>query len=249
MENAMMIALSRQMTLKREMDITANNIANMSTAGFKVEKMLLKQNPQGPAQGRAGALDGPRKVSFVQDWGLARDFSTGQIESTGRPLDVALKGRGFFVVDTDNGARYTRNGRLTLDDTGTLTTSDGKAILDDADKPIVLTPGSRPPVIDADGSIMVDGALVATLKIVDFENLGALKKDGAGRYEAPAKAAPQVVDNPKAMQGSLERSNVVPIMEMNRMIQITRAYQSVSNMLNQEERLNKQTIERLGRVR
>lgn len=244
MENAMLVALSRQMTLRREMSITANNLANMSTAGFKVEKMLVSAKDDTAARHE----DGPTHVDFVQDWGVARDFSDGQIEATGRPLDVALVGPGFFAVDTDEGERYTRDGRFTVDATGTLTTSDGKAVLDDSGAPILLDTNSSAPKIDSQGVVSVDGQQVARLRIVGFADLGSLSKDGAGRYSAPDGLQPEELEAPKVMQAHLERSNVVPILEMNRMIEVTRSYQAVSNMLNSQEDLTKTAIQRLGRV-
>jgi flagellar basal-body rod protein FlgF len=244
MENALMIALSRQMTLRRELSVTANNLANMTTAGFKVEKLLLA-----PKQGAtASHEDGPRKISFVQDWGVARDFSDGVIEITGRPLDMALVGPGFFAIETPQGERYTRDGRFTVDETGILTTSDGMTVLDEGDAPILLDAYGAAPHVDRKGVVSVDGAEVARLKIVGFSALGELAKDGAGRYQAKDGVIAEVIEAPKVMQAYLERSNVVPIMEMNRMIEVTRSYQAVTNMLKSEEDTSRQAIQRLGRV-
>ena len=245
MENALLVGLTRQMTLRRQMNVIANNIANLSTAGFKVEKILLRRVDDT----KASQADGPRQVSFVQDWGVARNFSQGQIENTNRALDVALSGRGFFVVDTPQGPRYTRDGRFSIDNNGTLSTADGKAVLDDSDQPIVLNTDGATPVIDKDGSVLVDGQEVARLKIADFANLGVLHKTGEGRFSAPGDIDVKTVTSPGVMQGHLERSNVVPILEINRMIEITRSYQSVSNLLNQEQNLSRRTIERMGAVR
>lgn len=245
MENALMVGLSRQLVLRKKMNITANNIANMSTTGFKVEKILLQRfNQTGASQ-----ADGPATVSFVKDRGMVRDFRTGQIEHTGRALDLALSGRGFFVVETDDGIRYTRDGRFSVDNNGTLSTADGKAVLDDSDSPIVLNTTDETPVITKAGSVQVGGQEIARLKIADFAALSTLHKTGEGRFEAPADAPELTVQNPNIMQSALERSNVVPIMEMNRMIEITRSYQSISNLLNQEQNLTRRAIQRLGSVR
>ncbi len=244
MENAMMVALSRQVTLRRELSITANNLANMSTTGFKVEKLLLASN-----EGKtASHSDGPRKISFANDWGVARDFSDGVIENTDRPLDMALSGKGFFVVETPEGDRYTRDGRFTVDETGSLSTADGMGVLDETGAPVLLDANGGAPKIDRKGVITVDGQEVARLKIVDFDDKGALSKDGYARFVAPADAVPQIVENPTVMQGFLERSNVVPILEINRMIEVNRAYQAVSSMLKKQEDTSKQAIQRLGRV-
>jgi len=244
MENALMVALSRQVTLRRELSITANNIANMSTAGFKVEKLLLAAN-QGT---EASHNDGPKKINFVTDWGVARDFSDGVIENTGRPLDMALVGDGFFVVETPDGDRYTRDGRFTVDETGSLSTSDGMAVLDQSGAPILLDTNGGAPKIDQKGVVTVNGDEVARLKVVDFAILGDLSKDGNARFRALDNAEPQIVENPKVMQAFLERSNVVPIIEITKMMEVNRAYQAVSNMLKKQEDMNRQAIQRLGRV-
>ncbi len=245
MDNALMVGLTRQMTLRRQMDVTANNIANMSTAGFKVEKLLVRRVDDGPAS----HADGPSRISFVQDWGVARNFADGQIENTGRPLDLAITGAGFFVVETPEGERYTRDGRFSVDDTGTLSTADGKAVLDNSGSPIVLNASGEAPVITTKGSVQVGGVEIAKLQIANFTSLGVLEKSGEGRFVAAPGAEILEMENPVIMQAHLERSNVVPIAEMSRMIETTRAYQSISNMLNQEETLSRRTIERLGSVR
>lgn len=245
MENALMVGLTRQMVLRRQMDITANNLANMSTAGFKVEKILLRRHEGAPASHQ----DGPAKISFVEDWGVARNFSDGRIEDTGRPLDVAVVGRGFFAIETPDGEHYTRDGRFSIDNTGTLVASDGMTVLDKAGGPIVMDQNGQSPIIKANGAVIVNDVEVAQLKVVNFASLGVLKKSGDGRYSVPDNTEVLDIENPKLLQAHLERSNVVPISEITRMTEITRAYQSMSNLLKQSEELSKRTVERLGRVR
>jgi flagellar basal-body rod protein FlgF len=240
-----MVGLTRQMVLRRQMDITANNIANMSTAGFKVEKLLLRNVTSGPAT----AMGGAAKINFVQDTGVTRRFSDGQLDKTGRSLDLAIRGPGFFVIETPDGERYTRDGRFAVNDVGILSTSDGMAVLDDGGAQITLDVNGEAPIITKEGSVQVGGLEVARLDIANFENLDSLKKVGEGRFKAPANAAVQAVENPVVLQHFLERSNVVGIVEMSRMIQTTRAYQSVSNMLSKAETLSERTIQRLGTVR
>lgn len=245
MENAMMVALSRQITLRRELSITANNLANMSTAGFKVEKMLLASNPGKSAN----HTDGPAKINFVQGWGVSRNFSDGRIEMTNRPMDMALVGPGFFVIETEQGEKYTRDGRFDVDETGTLVSADGNPVLDDTNSPILLDAFGSSPEISKNGTVFVAGAEVARLKVVQFPQLGQLSKDGSGRYSAAPDAEQTVIENPRIMQGFLERSNVVPILEISKMIEVTRAYKSVTNMLKSQEDNSKDAIKRLGRVR
>src|SRR6478735_1444082 len=114
MDNAVYVGLSRQMILRRELDIVANNIANADTTGFKVESLMAKAQPQAPAVTQGG----PRPVKFVADAGVARDFGQGSLYRTEAPFDLAIEGKAFFKINTANGERYTRDGHFRVDDQG-----------------------------------------------------------------------------------------------------------------------------------
>src|SRR5215472_12182027 len=116
MDNALYVGLSRQMVLRRQMDIVANNIANADTNGFKVESLLTTETPGPPAS----TFEGPKPVKFVAANGVARDFSQGSFKRTDAPLDVAIEGKGFFKVTTKTGDRFTRDGHFRMDDQGQL---------------------------------------------------------------------------------------------------------------------------------
>ena len=116
MDNALFVSLSRQMVLKREMDIVANNIANADTTGFKVETLMTRTEPKNPAN----TAPGPRPVKFVLDDGVVRNFTQGTLRSTGGTFDVGVEGDGFFTISTAQGDRYTRDGRFHMDTTGRL---------------------------------------------------------------------------------------------------------------------------------
>ena len=105
MENALYVGLSRQMTLRRQLDIVANNIANADTTGFKVEQPLVQTEPRAPAR----SDDGPNPIKFVLDNGLARDFSQGSLKITNATFDLAIDGPGFFQIATPAGDRFTRD--------------------------------------------------------------------------------------------------------------------------------------------
>ena len=153
MQNAQLIGLSRQVALSRELDVVANNIANLNTTGFKADGSLFEEFLSPTA--RAGNLSGAdSKVSFVRDRGTWHDMSPGPIQSTGSPLDVAIDGKGFLVVQTPRGERYTRNGALQINGTGQLVTSDGNPVLGDGG-PIVFQPNDHQVQISQDGTISV----------------------------------------------------------------------------------------------
>ncbi len=126
MDNTMLIGLTRQLTLRRQMDVVANNIANANTQGFKAERMMLEPD----TSYRARHQDGPNRAQFVDEWAMGRDFSQGSLTNTGRPLDLALQGDGFFMVEMDGVERFTRDGAFTLNPLGELVASDGAQVLD-----------------------------------------------------------------------------------------------------------------------
>ena len=244
MENAAYVGLSRQMTLRRELDVVANNIANADTNGFKVEQLLVGSEV-GERARNAFVRPG---VSFVLDNGVGRDFSAGALSQTGRSLDFAIEGDGaFFKVQDGNGEAYTRDGAFTLDPTGRLTTKQGQAVLGEAGE-IVLDTTLGEISVGADGTITQDDQVVGRLAVVRFESLGALEKGGDGLYRNASNAAATEAPEAQIRQGMLEGSNVNPILEITNLIEIQRAYESVRRMIENTNDLSRRSVERLGRV-
>lgn len=245
MENAGYIALSRQMTLRRELDIAANNLANVDTAGFKVEQLLVAT--ENGAKARNHAVDGPGR--FVLDTGVGRDFSQGPVTQTGNPLDFAIEGEGaFFSVGGPEGERYTRNGRFTTDETGRLVTAGGLPVLGEGGAEIIFDREKSAPSVSADGVITQDGERVGKLAVVRFEALGVLSKDGDGLYVNSSNEQPQAAADARVRQAMVEGSNVKPLLEITNLIEITRAYERMARMIENNNDLSKRSVERLGRV-
>jgi flagellar basal-body rod protein FlgF len=242
-ENAAYIGLSRQMTLRRELDIVANNIANANTTGFKVEQLLV-----GTEVGARARNDSIKPgASFVLDNGVGRDFGQGALQQTGRSLDFGIEGEGaFFTVNDGTGDAYTRDGAFTLDPTGKLVTKAGLAVQGDGGD-IILDPALGAAVIGEDGTISQNGALVGKLTLARFETLGALSKDGDGLYRNRSNSTPIDATGAKISQGSLEASNVNPLTEITSMIEISRAYEQATRMIENVNDLSKRAVERLGR--
>jgi len=242
MDNALMIGLQSQRVLQRRMDLAAGNLANVATNGFKADVLVLDEASPTPAHSE----DQPRDVRFVRDIGLARDMSQGPIAMTGNPMDAALEGPGFFMVQGEGGTMYTRDGAFSMTGDGRLVTSEGRPVLSSGGSPIQFDPQGESPVIGRDGSIRIAGEEVGRLGVVAFQRPGALHKIGDNLWDAegqPSGAFEGVV-----VQGALEGSNVRPVIELNRLIEISRAYQSASNMVSSADDLRKRTIERLGRA-
>src|SRR5215471_6740166 len=130
MQNALLVGLSRQMSLQREMEVVANNIANIDTNGFKADFALFEEYLMpGARDGNFRVADSP--VSFVRQRGTLIDLNQGPLQRTGNPLDVAINGNGFLVINTPQGERYTRNGALQVNQQGELVTSEGYQVLSD----------------------------------------------------------------------------------------------------------------------
>jgi flagellar basal-body rod protein FlgF len=249
MQNAQLIGLSRQMALGRELDVVANNIANLNTTGFKADGSLFEEYLSSAAR----ADQTHARVSFVRDRGTWHDMSAGPLEKTGSPLDVAIDGAGFLVVQTPRGERYTRNGALQINATGQLVTSDGNQVLGESG-PIVFQPNDNQVSISRDGTISVREGTSKTdsargvLKLVTFDSVQQLQKDGSSTFKTIGGAQPQPTKTSGFIQGSIEKSNVRGVVEMSRMIEITRSYTEVASLLKQQADQSQSAIDKLAEV-
>lgn len=244
MDNAVFVGLSRQMVLRREMDIIANNIANLDTTGFKVESLMQKTDPGEPAV----TMGGPRPVKFVAADMVARNFGQGSLNKTGGSLDMAIEGEGFFQIQTPNGPRFTRDGRFTTDPTGRLVTQAGLPVLDDGGGEIVIDMEKGQVAIGADGSMSQGDERVGKVGMYAFANQSALEKAGDNTFRNSSNLQPQPAEDAKLRQGHLETSNVKPVLEITRMMQVSRAYESTAKMIDAESDLSRRAVERLGRT-
>ena len=242
MDNTIYVGLSRQMILERELDITANNLANVDTTGFKFESMISNDDSVTmPTPGIA-----PAAVHFVADAGVARDFTQGSLVQTNAPLDVAVDGKGFFTINTAAGPRYTRDGRFKLDSGGRIVTQDGDPV--DGGGDIVLDPTKGGVTIAPNGIISQQGQNVGKISVVTFDSLAALSKDGNNQYRNDSNLTPTPAANAQVRQGFLESSNVEPVRQITRLIEIERAYDAVANMMSSTQDLSDSAIQRLGAV-
>jgi len=252
MANELLVGLSRQLTLERQMDVVANNVANVNTSGYKADRSLFEEflNSRAHEDNFAGA---DRRISFVQDRGTFKDFAQGASEQTKNPLDVAIDGRGFLVVQTPAGERYTRDGGLQINNQGQLVTVSGNPVLG-ASGPIVFQPTDHDISIAADGNVTVQEGIARTdsvrgkLRMVSFADAQKLLKEGSNLYSAGTGAAAQPDAASRVQQGYIEKSNVNSVTEMSRMIEVTRTYTQISNLLQQQSDLHKTAIEKLADV-
>ncbi len=238
MDTTAYIALSRQVALQRATTVVAHNIANLATTGFKAERLLFETVFQ-----RAGE---PRMLAFVQDLATVPDWRPGPIVPTGGPLDLAIQGEGFFTVRTPAGERYTRAGQFHRNAAGEIVTPDGHPLLDEGGQPILLPPQEPSPSIAADGTISGRSGILGRIGLVRFAAPERLRPEGAGLFAADQPPIPGA--SGAILQGALEGSNVQGVLEITRLIEITRAFEGTQKMIETHHELVRRTVERLGEI-
>ncbi|VAW11382.1 Flagellar basal-body rod protein FlgG [hydrothermal vent metagenome] len=245
MENALLVGLSQQTALRRQMDIVANNLANMSTTGFKSETPIFEDFVMPLASGGQFS-GGANEIRYVRDSALFRSFAEGPLNQTGNALDMAINGKGWFVIGGPDGDLYTRNGNFRLDLAGQIVTSDGLPVLTE-DGPIVIGEGESDLTITADGLVTTSEGTKGQLNIVEFENQALLQKQASSVYSAEGLDAIPSTDF-RITQGALEGSNVNAISEITEMIAVTRAYTKAAEVLDSTNTLRRRAIETLGQA-
>jgi flagellar basal-body rod protein FlgF len=251
MQNALLIGLSRQMTLERQMDVVANNVANANTNGFKADRSLFEEFLNTPAH-EDNFIGSDRRVSYVQDRGTFRDVGQGPMEETRNPLDLAVDGDAYFAVQGPGGERYTRDGKFSLNNQGQLVTSDGNLVLGTAG-PITFQPTDHDINVAPDGTVTVVEGTAKTdsirgkIRMVSFDDPQKLSKIGSNLYSTGSATA-QAETKSSVRQGYIEKSNVNSVAEMGRMVEVMRAYTQVANLLQQQSDLHKSAIEKLADV-
>jgi len=253
MENALLIGLSRQMALAHELDIVANNVANIDTTGYKADNAAFSEflMPRASDQDFTGR---DRRISFVQDHASWLNMSEGAIQHTGNPLDVAINGPGYIQVQTPRGQRYTRNGALQINSTGQLVTNEGYQVIGDGG-PIQFQTGDHDISISPNGVITALSGTDPTdaprghLQIVSFDQPQLLQKDGDSLFVAPANANPAPSPlGTRIEQGAIEKSNVNAVAQMARMIQITRSYNDIAAILQQQGDERRSALQQLSQL-
>lgn len=243
MENAQLIGLSRQIALQRQMDVVANNIANINTTGFKSEQLLFEEYLMPVARDRDfPTLDQP--LSYTDDWTTIHDMAGGALVQTDNPLDVALQGGGFLTVQTAAGERYTKSGSLAIDPSGTLVDLDGNPVLGTGG-PIQFAAGETDITIGEDGSISSSAGQKGRLSIVEFADPQAVQRDGSNLWSG---GTPLPATATRVLQGNLEKSNVNGVGEMTEMIRVQRAYESVASLISKQDDQRRTAIQKLGNL-
>ena len=236
MDNSGYVGLTKQMGLRRELNTIANNIANMSTNGFRREGAVFAEHVAALQNGEPSLSMSTLSRRYV-------DMSAGELTITKAPLDVAIDGDGFFLVETPAGERLTRDGAFTLNSERELINSQNYRVLDESGGAITIPQGAENIIISEDGSVFADGQPAAKLGVV-IADTATLVREGANMFEA--QGGYETAENPQVRQGAVEGSNVNAIEEMARLIEVQRAYQSSKNFTDDENERITRTIRALG---
>jgi len=223
------------------MDVVANNMANLNTAGFKGEKLLFEDYLM-PVAADHEVTGDDQLLHYTQDWATVHNFLPGAIQQTGGTFDLALNGDGFISIQTPDGIGYTRNGQLKLDNTGLLVTNDGHPVLSEVGE-IRFGPEETGIVFGENGTILSSAGNKGRLRMVRFDNPQELTRVGSTTFMGE-NALPDI--ETRVVQGAIERANVSGITEMTNMIHVNRAYQSITNMMQRQDELRSTAIQRLG---
>ncbi|MEO0667859.1 MAG: flagellar hook-basal body complex protein [Pseudomonadota bacterium] len=225
MDSTGYIALTRQSGLMREMQVVANNIANAATTGFRQEGVVFSEF--------VSSVEGAPSLSMGQANVRRTSFEQGTLEQTGGTFDLAIEGNGFFLIETAQGERLTRAGGFSPDAAGDLVTFDGNRVLDAGGAPVFVPPDARSITISPDGTISADGALVGQIGVVQPTEPADLVREGGVMFRAETGFEP--AENARVLQGFVEASNVDPISQLTRMIEIQRAYEMGQSFLDSED--------------
>ncbi len=253
MDNTTYIALSRQQALWNQLEVVANNLANVNTTGFKGSDTLFSQYVYKVKQEDRSFRD---RVAFTHDFGLVRNLAQGTLNFTGNTFDLAIQGEGYFVVQqpgTPDGSvtpedHYTRAGSFTINSDGILVSQTGFPVMSSTGQSIVVPPDAGEITIQGDGSVKAeDGRTIAKLRVVRFEDERELDAVDGTQFRADKGQAAIDIAIPKVAQGVLEDSNVNAISEMTRLININRAYADVSKMIDQEHKRKRDAAETFTR--
>ena len=236
MDAANYTTLTRQSGLMREMQVVANNIANISTTGFRREGVVFEEYI-------ARLQSGP-SLSMATGDGRVVDLSQAGISQTGGSFDFAIQGEGFFQIETPGGPRLTRAGSFTPSASGELVNNDGYRLLDEGGAPVFIPPDATNVVLSQDGTLSTGGAPLAKIGLWQPSDPLSLQHQAGTLFSANAV---EPASGGVIMQGYLEDSNVQPLQEIARMIEVQRAYELGQSFMDQEDKRMRGVIDTLGR--
>jgi flagellar basal-body rod protein FlgF len=251
------MAAAAAMAYEKRLEVIANNLANVNTAGFKRDEVSF-QAYLTSAEGQAQAVQPPYQTpqagsSFWISYESRTDFSPGPLKMTGNPLDVALNGKGFFSVESPSGTVYTRRGNFTVSSEGALVTQEGWPVQGEGGGEVRIEgrnggPNGVEVSIGKDGTVQVNGRQVGRLNVEDFPQAGSLVRTEKGYFQTAGGAAGEPVEDISVAQGYLEMANVDAVHGMVEMIEILRGYESYQRVIRAVDEVNAKSISEVGRT-
>lgn len=227
-----LINLSRMMALRRKLEVAANNVANIETSGFRAQQLSFQEYLK-PEKGQEAGVKSERPLSLVDAATAYTTTNAGSLRATGNPLDLAIGGNGYFMVDTPQGERFTRDGSFTVDATGRLVTADGFPVM--ADGGVISVPPKAGDIsIDTHGVISTKLGVLGRLRVVNFDERARLEAIGGNMFKTDL--SPKTAGEAQVLQGFIERSNVQSTVEMSRLAELTRSYEMASNLLKDSQK-------------
>jgi flagellar basal-body rod protein FlgF len=237
------IAVSAASGLRSRMealDLVANNLANATTGGYKLDREFYTLFTAGEDPSIEGESASAELPLIQTQW---TDFGQGVLQPTGNALDLALSGKGFFEVNGPSGPLYTRNGSFQLSKTGVLTTADGYPVRAAGDR-VIQTLSPAPIEVAPDGSVTQNGEVLGQLQLVDFQDLSALEKRGNSYFRASdPKLKPVPANGVSVEQGKVENSNVAPAESAVRLVGLMRQFEMLQKAISVTTDMNKQSLE------
>ena len=237
MDNPGYVTLTRQSGLLKEMQLVANNIANMTTTGFRREGTVFAEviDRLDVAGGTVALTDARIRTT---------DFSQGALQATNGTYDFAIEGDGFFRIETEDGDALSRAGSFALNPAGELVTPDGRRVLDAAGAPLFFPADARSIAVSTDGTVSVDGQPLGQLGLVTVEDKTSLTRRSQNLFETDQNIIPAT--DAALFQGFVEMSNVNPVLEVARMIEVQRAYEMGASFLQNEDERMRQVVRVIG---
>ncbi|WP_299779787.1 flagellar hook-basal body complex protein [uncultured Roseobacter sp.] len=232
MDNSGYTTLTRQSGLMREMRIVANNIANAATTGYRQEGLVFSEYVQ--------SIDGASSLSMGQGNVRQTSFQQGTLTQTGGTFDFAIEGDGFFLVETPAGERLTRSGAFSPNEQGDLVTMDGYRVLDAGGAPVFVPPGAADIAVSADGTISSEGDPIGQIGMVQPLNSREMVREDGVMFRADEGYEP--AEGARVLQRFVESSNVDPVLQITRMIEVQRAYELGASFLEAEDERVRQAL-------
>jgi flagellar basal-body rod protein FlgG len=247
MSGAIYQAAAGALLQQMRMDVLSNNLANVNSTGYKADRPAFRLDTETESEEIPGETAPGRLSPYAPPLEVLTDFTPGPANRTGNPLDVAVVGDGFLEVQTPEGPRYTRNGNLSINNDGLLSTSNGWPVMGQGGE--IAIDGSKVE-ISARGEIYVDGEAVDLLRVVDFDQSQQLVKTGDTLFEAPEGAVATAVDEDQVQiaQGFLEGANVDAIRTMTDMIETMRVFEAYQRVIRSVDETTAKTVNEVGKV-